>query len=219
MKETELTVEHWGTTRYSEALQRQQATLQQRIDGERGDTLALTQHHPVYTLGTRPGADAHLLFDQARLAQLGIELHKTSRGGDITYHGPGQIVGYAFIDLRPRAKDLHAYLRDLEQALIDALATIGLVAQRREGKTGLWIDTRKIAAIGVAVRQWVTWHGFALNHSPDMNHFTGIIPCGIEASDGTVTSLTAELGEFCPTQDEVERLIAIAFQKRFGQQI
>jgi lipoyl(octanoyl) transferase len=183
----------WGRTRYEPAWRRQEALVARRVAGEIGDTLVFTEHDPVYTIGLRAGADAHLVWTADQLTRSGIEVIKTNRGGDITYHGPGQLVGYPIISLAPR-KDLHAYLRFLEQVLINTLGTLGLAAARRPGKTGIWLAHRKIAAIGVAVKRWVTYHGFALNVAPDLAHFSGIIPCGIAASDGVVTSMAAELG-------------------------
>jgi lipoyl(octanoyl) transferase len=180
----------WGRTEYCAAWARQDAFVAQRIAGERGDTLVFTEHDPVYTLGVRPGAEKNLLLDQAAATARGIAVVKTNRGGDITYHGPGQIVGYPILDLTPR-KDLHAYLRLLEQVVIDVVGSLGLAASRRTGKTGIWIGTRKVAAIGVGSRRWVTFHGFALNVNTDLAPFAGIVPCGI--TDGTVTSLQQEL--------------------------
>jgi len=184
----------WGHTRYAAARARQDELVTQRIAGEIGDTLVFTEHAPVFTLGMRRGSELNLVWDTAELARQGIEIAKTNRGGDITYHGPGQVVGYPIVSLAPRP-DLHAYLRFLEQVLINSVGSLGLAAARREGKTGIWIGPRKIAAIGVAVRRWVAYHGFALNVSPDLSHFSGIIPCGINAADGSVTSLSAELGK------------------------
>ena len=183
----------WGRTRYDAARGMQDALVAQRIAGEIGDTLVFTEHEPVFTLGLRRESEQNLVWDEAQLAQQGVEVVKTNRGGDITYHGPGQIVGYPIVSLAAR-QDLHAYLRFLEQVLINSVGSLGLAAARREGKTGIWLGPRKIAAIGVAVRRWVAYHGFALNVSPDLAHFTGIVPCGISAADGTVTSLQAELG-------------------------
>jgi lipoyl(octanoyl) transferase len=183
----------WGRTEYRDAWQRQADLVTQRITGTIGDTLVLTEHDPVFTVGMRTGADAHLVWSADRLAREKIAVVKTNRGGDITYHGPGQIVGYPIISLTAR-KDLHAYLRFLEQVLINALGALGLAASRREGKTGIWLGRRKIAAIGVAVRRWVTYHGFAVNVNPNLAHFSGIVPCGIAAADGDVTSMCAELG-------------------------
>lgn len=183
----------WGRTRYREAWDRQAELVSQRIAGAIGDTLVFTEHEPVFTIGLRAGAEANLVWPEPALAREGIEVVKTNRGGDITYHGPGQIVGYPIVSLAGQ-RDLHAYLRFLEEVLIRSLGGLGLEAGRREGKTGIWLGPRKIAAIGVAVRRWVTYHGFALNVDPRLEHFGGIVPCGIAATDGTVTSMTAELG-------------------------
>jgi len=183
----------WGRTRYEAAWRAQDELVARRITGEIGDTLVFTEHEPVYTVGLRSGAAEHLVWAADHLAREGIEVVKTNRGGDITYHGPGQLVGYPIVDLSAH-KDLHEYLRLLEQVLINTVGGLGLVATRREGKTGIWVGTRKIAAIGVAVRRWVAYHGFALNVQPNLAHFQGIVPCGISATEGTVTSLHAELG-------------------------
>lgn len=204
-----VTVLDWGRTEYADALARQAGLVERRIAGEFGDTLVFTEHEPVFTLGMRAGAEAHLLWDAGRLAREGIATEKTNRGGDITYHGPGQIVGYPVVSLDGR-RDLHAYLRFLEEVLLGAVGQFGLTAGRREGKTGIWVDNRKVAAIGVAVRRWVTYHGFALNVNPDLTHFQGIVPCGIRADDGTVTSLQAELGRDVPLE-EVKRVLAAEF--------
>ena len=199
----------WGLTSYREARQRQEDLVVQRLAGEIGDTLVFTEHAPVFTVGLRSGAEKHLVWDAGRLAREGVEVVKTNRGGDITYHGPGQIVGYPIVSLAPR-QDLHAYLRLLEQVLINAVGSLGLAGGRRPGKTGIWIGTRKIAAIGVAVRRWTAYHGFALNVEPDLAHFTGIVPCGIGAADGTVTSMSAELGRPVPLA-EVKAVLAREF--------
>ena len=209
-----LAVVDWGRTRDREAWARQDELVGQRIAGEVGDTLVFTEHEPVFTIGLRGGADAHLVWPADRLAREGIEVVKTNRGGDITYHGPGQIVGYPIVSLATR-KDLHAYLRFLEQVLIDTLGSLGLAASRREGKTGIWLGQRKIAALGVAVRRWVAYHGFALNVNANLAHFGGIVPCGIAAADGTVTSLNAELGRPCD-ENEVKRVLAAEFRTLLG---
>ncbi len=199
----------WGRTRYEAAWRAQDELVARRIACEIGDTLVFTEHEPVYTLGLRGGAEQNLVWDPARLAREGIEVVKTNRGGDITYHGPGQIVGYPIVSLASR-KDLHAYLRFLEQVLINSLGSLGLAAARREGKTGIWLGPRKIAAIGVAVKRWVAYHGFALNVNADLAHFQGIVPCGISAADGTVTSLQAELGHAVDLA-EVKAVLAAEF--------
>ena len=183
----------WGRTRYEAAWRAQDALVARRIAGEIGDTLVFTEHEPVFTVGLRAGAGQHLVWDAARLAREGVEVVKTNRGGDITYHGPGQIVGYPIVSLTTH-KDLHAYLRFLEQVLINAVGSLGLAATRRPGLTGIWLGPRKVAALGVAVKRWVTYHGFALNVNAHLPHFAGIVPCGIDSAEGTVTSLEAELG-------------------------
>jgi lipoyl(octanoyl) transferase len=203
----------WGRTAYEAARERQERRVLARIGGEAPDTLFFTEHDPVYTLGLRAGSENHLVWDEAARAKEGVQVAKTNRGGDITYHGPGQIVGYPIVSLE-RHRDLHAYLRLLEQVLIDSVGQFGLRAERRPGKTGIWIGPRKIAAIGVAVRRWVAYHGFALNVNVNLHHFSGIVPCGIAAEDGTVTSMHAELGAKVD-EAEVKEVLATEFWKQF----
>jgi lipoyl(octanoyl) transferase len=188
-----LATQDWGRTAYRAACDHQADLVARRIAGEIGDTLVFTEHDPVFTIGLRGGAGTHLLWNEQQLARANVAVEKTNRGGDITYHGPGQIVGYPILSLAER-RDLHAYLRFLEQIMINSLAAFGLAAARRDGLTGIWLGQGKIAAIGVAIRRWVTYHGFALNVDPDLSHFDGIVPCGINATQGTVTSMRAELG-------------------------
>lgn len=202
----------WGRTAYREAWDRQMEVVDKRRSGECPDTLIFTEHEPVFTIGARPGAEQHLVWTEQMLRQQGIEVVKTNRGGDITYHGPGQIVGYPIISLQEK-RDLHAYLRDLEEVLIRTVAHFGITADRREGKTGIWIGERKIAAIGVAVKTWVTYHGFALNVNPELSHFAGIVPCGI--TDGTVTSLEQEC-ENPPLMGLVKSRLKAEFWDLFG---
>jgi lipoyl(octanoyl) transferase len=201
----------WGRTGYAAAWRQQDELVRQRLSGEIGDTLVFTEHEPVFTLGLRQGAGANLVWDEARLAREGVEVVQSNRGGDITYHGPGQIVGYPIVNLATH-QDLHAWLRFLEQVLINSLGSLGLAAARREGKTGIWLGPRKIAAIGVAVKRWVTYHGFALNVNANLAHFDGIVPCGIGAADGTVTSMQAELGREIDLA-EVKAVLAAEFGK------
>ncbi|MDI1336776.1 MAG: lipoyl(octanoyl) transferase LipB [Lacunisphaera sp.] len=203
----------WGRTGYADAWRRQEELVARRNAGEVGDTLVFTEHSPVFTLGLRLGAEQNMIWDAAELQRRGIEVVQTNRGGDITYHGPGQIVGYPIINLTPR-KDLHAYLRFMEQVLINSVGTLGLAADRRAGKTGIWLGSRKIAAIGVAVKKWTTYHGFALNVNTDLTPFSGIVPCGI--TDGTVTSMAAELGR--PVDEaEVKRVLAAEFWRQLPE--
>ncbi|MBX3738179.1 MAG: lipoyl(octanoyl) transferase LipB [Candidatus Didemnitutus sp.] len=205
----------WGRTAYADAWRRQEELVAARNDGRAPDTLVFTEHNPVFTMGVRRGAEQNLLWQQAELARRGIEVVTTNRGGDITYHGPGQIVGYPIVNLAPR-KDLHAYLRFLEDVMIASVAHFGLAAGRNPGKTGIWIEKRKIAAIGVAVKKWTTFHGFALNVNTDLTPFTGIIPCGITAADGTVTSLQLELGRTVDIA-EVKAALAAEFRARLPE--
>jgi lipoyl(octanoyl) transferase len=206
-----LIVEDWGSTEYGAAFEKQEIYVRDRIEGRRKDTLVLTEHLPVYTMGLRKGAEKHLLWGEEMLSEKGITLHKSNRGGDITYHGPGQLTVYPIISLE-KLRDLHAYLRLMEDILIDVVAQYGLEAHRREGKTGIWIEKRKIAAIGVAVKSWVTYHGFALNVANNLEPFSGIVPCGIQ--DGTVTSLQKETGKTV-TMSEVKETVASQFKHTF----
>ncbi len=209
---SKISVHDWGRTLYEDALDRQKAFVDQRINGLIGNTLVFTEHEPVYTVGRRKNADQHLIWDSSRMNAEGINFIRTNRGGDITYHGPGQIVGYSIISLAEK-RDLHAYLRNLEEVVIRTLATFGINAKRRPGKTGIWLDTRKICAIGIALKKWVTYHGFALNLNPNLNHFAGIIPCGI--TQGSVTSLYKELDR--TTEPEiVKRRLVVEFENIFG---
>lgn len=206
------TVLDWGRTRYADACRRQDELVRRRMDGAIPDTLVFTEHDPVFTVGLRAGANAHLLWNDAQLAAEGVEVATTNRGGDITYHGPGQLVGYPIISLDEH-RDLHAYLRFLEDVLINSLGHLGLAAARRQGKTGIWLGSRKIAAIGVAVRRWVTYHGFALNVNPNLAHFAGIVPCGIAPTDGSVTTLALELGR-AVEMPEVKQIVAAEFARQ-----
>ena len=175
---------------YADTLALQREVARARIAGViDDDLLLLVQHPPVITLG-RSSKDAHMLATPEYLRERGVELFEVERGGDVTFHGPGQLVGYPIIDLKQHRRDLHWYLRQVEQLLIDALATFGLQGGRRPPYTGVWIEDRKIASIGVHARDWVTWHGFALNVTTDLRFFDLIVPCGIQAV--TMTSVSAE---------------------------
>ena len=214
MPETEkVRFENWGRTRYGEALERQLKTLQERREGQRPDTLVFTEHEPVFTVGKRRGAAQHMIADRRFLEANGIEVVETNRGGDITYHGPGQITGYLFIDLSI-SRDLHLLLRQVEDLIIAVVSSYGLSCGRRDGLTGVWVEKRKVAAIGMAARHWISFHGFALNVNTNLAHFGGIVPCGI--TDGTVTSLEQELGQKIPLE-EVQERIQDEFLKSFGK--
>lgn len=181
-----------GRRPYAEILELQRALCRQRMAGDlRQDLLLLVEHEPVITLGrgTRPTS---LPLARAELERRGVEVAEVERGGDVTYHGPGQLVGYPILDLREHREDLHWYLRQLEAALIAALGELGVAAGRNPGLTGVWTSGRKIASLGIHVKQWVTFHGFALNVSTDLRGFDLIVPCGIEGV--TMTSVAAELG-------------------------
>ncbi|WP_106139710.1 lipoyl(octanoyl) transferase LipB [Spirosoma oryzae] len=172
--------------------------------------LLFCEHPPVYTMGTS-GHESHLLIDEARLAsEYGATFYKIRRGGDITYHGPGQLVGYPILDLENFFTDIHQYMRLLEEGIILTLADYGLTAGRIDGLTGVWLDfdggtrPRKICAMGVKASRWVTMHGFALNVNTDLSYFNHIVPCGI--ADKAVTSLAAELGHDVPLAEVAERV-------------
>ncbi len=203
----------WGVLPYREAWERQNERLRLRHAGHAPDALIFVEHPPVFTIGVRRGASQHLLWDGERLRQQGIEVVETNRGGDITYHGPGQVVGYPIVSL-DHWRDLHGYLRLLEQVLINTVGCLGLAASRRPGKTGIWLSNRKIAAIGVGVKRWITFHGFALNVTNDLEPFNGIVPCGI--TDGSVTSISRELG-ITVDPAEVKSILAIEFWKLFAE--
>jgi lipoyl(octanoyl) transferase len=188
----ELEVRRLGLVAYAEALAMQRALVEERRAGRVPDLLLLLQHPPVITLGIKPDASrGHIVATPQRLAELGIEVHETGRGGDVTYHGPGQIVGYPILDLKPDRCDVHRYVRDLEEVMIRVCAGYGVQAGRIQGLTGAWVGAEKgaekIGAIGVRISRWITSHGFAFNVSTTLDHFGLIVPCGI--ADRGVTSL------------------------------
>ncbi|HEX7939841.1 MAG TPA: lipoyl(octanoyl) transferase LipB [Gemmatimonadaceae bacterium] len=189
----ELWVVDLGRRAYSEVLHLQRAAARARIEGSLPqDTLLVVEHDPVVTLG-RSSKDAHLLADKAALAARGVELFEVERGGDVTFHGPGQLVGYPIIDLKRHKQDLHWYLRQVEEVLIQALTRFGIGGDRVPRYTGVWTNGRKIASIGVHARDWVTWHGFALNVTTELSYFDLMVPCGIP--EVTMTSIERELTE------------------------
>jgi lipoyl(octanoyl) transferase len=188
-----LEVRRLGTVPYAEALAMQRALVEERKADRVPDLLLLLQHPPVITVGVKgDGGRSNIVATADRLRALDIEVSETGRGGDVTYHGPGQIVGYPILDLRPDRCDVHRYVRDIEEVMIRACADYGVRADRIPGLTGAWIGRGKIGAIGVRISRWVTSHGFAFNVSTNLDHFELIVPCGI--SDGGVTSLEKETG-------------------------
>ena len=194
-----------GLVPYTAALDWQRELAAERIAGRLDhDVLLLLEHPPVITLG-RGGGAAHVL--QAE----GVEVFEVERGGDVTFHGPGQLVGYPILDLRAHRQDLHWYLRTLEAALIAALESLDIPAERRAGLTGVWTRGRKIASLGVHVKQWVTWHGFALNVTTDLSSFARIVPCGIDGVE--MTSVQRERGT--ATYDDVVEAVADHFRSAF----
>ena len=217
-----LTVIDLGTVRYGDALELQRATASARIAGQvADDVLLLVEHPPVVTLGrgTKPG---HLVASEGQLRDRGVELFEVERGGDVTFHGPGQLVGYPIIDLKQHRRDLHWYLRQVEESIIQAMSPCGLPCFRDPGFTGVWTRgiqpntetrKRKIASIGVHARDWVTWHGFALNVTTDLTYFDLIVPCGI--SDVTMTTVERELGGAFPGNDVVTESMVGAFASAF----
>jgi lipoyl(octanoyl) transferase len=184
-----------------------------RAAGTTGDWLLYPDHPPVLTLG-RGGDGSSLKVDRALLAARGIELHEVTRGGDLTWHGPGQLVGYPIVDLDARGRDLHVYLRTLEEALIEAVATWGIEPCTIPGRTGVWVKAHKLVSIGIAVRRWVGYHGFALNVAPDLAFFDLIHPCGLRGIE--MTSLARLLGPGAPALDEARRVVTNVLAARLG---
>jgi lipoyl(octanoyl) transferase len=187
-----LIVQDLGRRAYGEVLELQRSLCRQRLAGEIDeDILLLVEHEPVVTLGRGTRAQS-LPVPKPELERHGVEVFEVERGGDVTFHGPGQLVGYPILDLRHHREDLHWYLRRLEAGLIGGLGRLGVAAEPNPGLTGVWTRGRKIASIGIHVKQWVTFHGFALNVSTDLSYFDLIVPCGIR--DVIMTSVAAELG-------------------------
>jgi lipoyl(octanoyl) transferase len=228
MKAPKLLVADLGALPFTDALELQRAVARARISGAVAeDVLLLVEHPPVVTLG-RASKAHHLVASPEALAARGVELHEAERGGDVTFHGPGQLVGYPVIDLKRHKRDLHWYLRQVEEALIRALAGVGVAGERSPGYTGVWVGgrpegdadggggapLRKIASIGVHARDWVTWHGFALNVTTDLDYFDLIVPCGIAGV--TMTSVAAERHPEPVDAARVRVAVADAFAEVFG---
>jgi lipoyl(octanoyl) transferase len=204
--ERRLIVRRLGLVRYADGLEMQKTLVEQRAAGEIDDTLLLLQHPHVLTLGAKAGQSrSHVLATPERLAELGVELHETGRGGDVTYHGPGQIVGYPIISLKPDRCDVHRYVRDLEEVMIRVTADYGFQAGRIAGLTGAWVGAEKIGAIGVRIQRWVTSHGFAFNVNTNLDFFRLIVPCGI--ADRGVTSLKRLTGREVPIPEVENQFI------------
>lgn len=210
-----LEVRRLGLVPYGEGLEVQEELVRRRRGGEVEDVLLLLQHPHVITLGSSADG-SHVLLDEAERRLMGIELFETGRGGDVTYHGPGQLVGYPILDLKPDRKDLHRYVRDLEEALIRMLAEYGIEGDRKAGLTGAWVGDEKVAAIGVRVSSgWITSHGFALNVTTDLGFFGAIVPCGIR--EHGVTSMERQLGRpvaMREVEDRVVEALAEVFERR-----
>jgi lipoyl(octanoyl) transferase len=208
-----LEVRRLGVVGYADALELQKSLVEQRKAGTIPDQLLLLEHPPVITLGVKTRNDrGHIVASADLLARKGVEVFETGRGGDVTYHGPGQLVGYPIIDLKPERCDVHRYVRDIEEVLIRTAAAFGIEAGRVEGLTGVWVGRDKLAAIGVRISRWVTSHGFALNVTTDLSHFDFIIPCGIVGRG--VTSIQRLLGRAVPLE-EVESAVTDAFAEVF----
>ena len=219
-----LAVVDLGRRPYAPVLELQRALCRARGEGLIDqDILLLVEHDPVMTLG-RSTKTSSLPVPIADLPAHGVEVFEIERGGDVTFHGPGQLVGYPIVDLQKLKPDLHWYLRELEGALIDALATLGIPGQRIQGQTGVWVGPRKIASIGVHVKKWITFHGFALNITTDLKYFDLIVPCGIDGVE--MTSVLRETGGDGRSREEsraleakVQGAVITAMAARFGREV
>jgi lipoyl(octanoyl) transferase len=210
-----VTVHRLGRVDYAEAHELQEKLQRARIRGAIGDTWLLLEHPPVVTLG-RGAKEGNVLLSREALEARGFAVHEIGRGGDVTYHGPGQIVGYPIVDLSPDRQDVRRYVSDLEELMIRTAASYGLEATRVPGFNGTWIGPGKIGAVGVRISRWVTMHGFALNVTTDLSHFGVIVPCGIR--DRGVTSLREELGRDVP-MDEVLDCLEGHFERVFDAEL
>jgi lipoyl(octanoyl) transferase len=217
----ELLIRRPGVVPYQDALVLQRSLVEDRRAGHVPDLLLLLQHPAVITLGVKgDGGRSNVIADARRLAQLGIEISETGRGGDVTYHGPGQIVGYPILDLRPDRCDVHRYVRDLEEVMIRVCADYGVRAGRIQGLTGTWIAGEKIGAIGIRISRWITSHGFALNVNTNLEHFGLIVPCGIPHRG--VTSLERATGRpvtVAEAEETVLRHFCGVFQRQARSEV
>ncbi|MGH9384360.1 MAG: lipoyl(octanoyl) transferase LipB [Vicinamibacterales bacterium] len=210
----ELEVRRLGVVSYAEALEVQRSLVDDRKAGRVPDTLLLLQHPHVVTIGVKKDGRRNIVATPARLAELGVEVFETGRGGDVTYHGPGQLVGYPIIDLSPDRRDVHRYVRDLEEVMIRVCQDYGVVAERIPSWSGAWISGDKIGAVGVRISRWVTSHGFAFNVTTDLDFFRLIVPCGI--GDRGVTSLARAIGSL-PSMHDVEARVGERFEQVFSR--
>ena len=211
-----LTVRRLGLVPYADGLELQRRLVEDRKADRIPDTLLLLQHPHVLTVGVKKDGKQHILATPDRLSSLNVEVFETGRGGDVTYHGPGQLVGYPIINLDPDRRDVHKYVRDLEEVMIRVCAGYGLTAGRVKGFSGAWIGDEKIGAIGVRISRWITSHGFAFNVTTNIDFFNLIVPCGI--ADKGVTSLAAQLGQ-APAMPEVEDRFVDQFLKVFDREL
>ena len=210
----QLAVMDIGRTAYEPALELQQRLVQEvRQSDEELAYLVLVEHDPPVSTAGRGRGLENILASRRQLAEMGIEVHETTRGGDVTYHGPGQIVGYPIIRIDRHGRDVHKYLRNIEEVLIRSVGRFGISTGRREGLTGIWSGTAKLAAIGVAVSRWVSYHGFALNVTTDLSRFAMIVPCGLR--DESVTSMEVLLGRSVCAND-VRAAIVECMMEVFG---
>jgi lipoyl(octanoyl) transferase len=187
-----LAVRRLGLVPYADALALQGSLVEERKAARIPDTLLLLEHPHVVTIGVRKGGAAHIVATPERLADLGVDVFESGRGGDVTYHGPGQLIAYPILDLTPDRQDVHRYVRDLEEVMIRVCADFGVAAARVHGLSGAWVGAEKIGAVGVRISRWITSHGIALNVNTDLDYFKLIVPCGI--TDRGVTSLTQSTG-------------------------
>jgi lipoyl(octanoyl) transferase len=201
-----LQVRRLGVVPYADGLELQRRLVDERKADRIPDTLLLLQHPHVLTIGVKKDGRSHILASTERLTSLGVDVFETGRGGDVTYHGPGQLVGYPILDLNPDRRDVHRYVRDLEDVMIRVCADYGIEAGRVKGFSGAWIGDEKIGAIGVRISRWITSHGFAFNVSTDVDFFKLIVPCGI--ADKGVTSLASQLGRAVDMDEVADRFVA-----------
>jgi len=197
-------VYRFGSVGYREAYHFQTKLLRSRLDGETADALVLLEHPPTITIG-KSGKLENVLASHEHLVKEGVSLFFADRGGDVTYHGPGQLVGYPIIDLRQRERDVHKYVHDLEEVIIRTLGSFSISAGRDKSHAGVWVKNEEVAAIGIRVQKWITMHGFALNVKPDLNHFSFINPCGFR--NRQATSISKLLSEDVPMEAVIQRLI------------